>query len=245
MRFEAIRYRALKAIGHTDYRRFVVLSRSRTGSNLLISFLDSHPNIRAQGEILRKLDGRRTAIEIADGAFGREPRSIKAKGFKIFYYHPIGLKDTGIWEHLAGMDGLHVVHLKRRNLLRTIISRKIAGEEGVWKVRDAPKGAGTSRKQVSFTVDELTRAFERTRQWEREGDARFRDNPLVTVHYEDIVQRTGPTFRMLTDFLGVPYVQPRTSLVRQNPETTHDLIANHAELAAAFEGAEWRPFFDE
>ncbi|MGB9498505.1 MAG: hypothetical protein ACKVE4_01885 [Dissulfuribacterales bacterium] len=29
--------------GHTNFRRFIVLSRSRTGSNLLISFLNSHP----------------------------------------------------------------------------------------------------------------------------------------------------------------------------------------------------------
>jgi LPS sulfotransferase NodH len=212
---------------------------------LLTSFLNSHPNIRARGEILRKLDGRRTAIEIADGAFGRAPRSIKAKGFKIFYYHPNGEMDTGIWEHLTGMDGLHVIHLKRRNLLRTLISRKIAGDEGVWKVKDARTGERTSRKQVSFTVEELTRDFERTRRWERDGDALFRDHPLVSVHYEDIVQRTEPTFRTLTDFLGVPYVKPRTRLVRQNPETTTDLVVNHAELAAAFEGSEWRPFFDE
>lgn len=245
MRLGSIGYRALKAIGHKDYRRFIVLSRSRTGSNLLVSFLDSHPNIRAKGEILRKLDGRRTAIEIADGAFGREPRSIKAKGFKIFYYHPTGGKDTGIWAHLTGMDGLHVIHLKRRNLLRISISRKIAGDEGVWKVKDARTGGRTSRKQVSFTVEELTRSFERTRQWERHGDALFGGHPLVSVDYEDIVQHTEPTFRTLTDFLGVPYVQPRTSLVRQNPDATRDLVVNHAELAAAFEGTEWRPFFDE
>lgn len=240
----SLTYKALRAVGHTGYRRFIILSRSRTGSYLLVSFLNSHPNIRSQGEILRSAKGQ-PHIDIIEAAFGREPRSIRAKGFKIFYYHPNGDNGKAIWNHLVGMDGLHVLHLKRRNVLRTLISREIATNQGVWKTSDPGSFDQARRKQVSFTVDELATGFAKTRQWERDGDALFRDHPLLSIHYEDLVADTEATFRRVTDFLGVPFVQPRTSLVRQNPETVRDLVSNYEELRAAFSGTEWEPFFEE
>jgi LPS sulfotransferase NodH len=240
----SVRERVLTTLGHTGYRRFIILSRSRTGSYMLMSFLNSHPNVRSDGEILHQLNGRDYRAVIAQ-AYGREPRSVKAKGFKIFYYHPNGSTGKPIWDYLLAMPGLHVIHLKRRNVLRTLISREIAMQEGVWKTRNPGSKDTFRRKQVSFTVDELAEGFARTRRWEQDGDAMFRDHPLLSIHYEDLVADTPTTFRQVTDFLGVPYVEPRTHLVRQNPETVRELVANVDELEAAFRGTEWQSFFDE
>jgi LPS sulfotransferase NodH len=241
---ESLKYRALKLVGHNDYRRFIVLSRSRVGSYLLISFLNSHPNVRSDGEILHRLNGR-LAVDIVDAAFRKEPRSVRAKGFKVFYYHPNDDKETKILEYLANMDGLHVLHLKRRNILRTLVSRKIAGSQGVWKTKAAQSAGAPPRKEVSFTLDELERRFARTRAWERWGDELFRDHPMLALHYEDLVADTERVFKGVTEFLGVAYVKPRTSLVRQNPEGLRHLISNYAELEAAFRGTEWESFFDD
>ncbi|WP_280564143.1 hypothetical protein [Chromohalobacter sp. 48-RD10] len=82
-----VRYKGASVIGDNRYRKFIVLTRSRTGSNLLVSLLNSHPNISADGEIFSKLNGR-DYKRIISNAFSRQPRYIKAKGFKIFYYHP-------------------------------------------------------------------------------------------------------------------------------------------------------------
>ena len=40
-------------IKHKKYTRFIVLSRPRTGSNLLLNSLKRHPHIKVFGEILR------------------------------------------------------------------------------------------------------------------------------------------------------------------------------------------------
>jgi LPS sulfotransferase NodH len=235
---------ARRAFGHTDYRRFIVLARSRTGSYLLLSFLNAHPNVRSDREILHTLHGR-DPIDIIARSFGREPRHVKAKGFKVFYYHPNGESGTRVWDHLEAMDGLHVIHLTRRNILRTLISQKIATRQGVWKT-DRPLSTTTvENKQVSFTVEELTKGFERTREWEREGEHRFRAHPLLPVTYEDLRADPGGTFRRVTDFLGVPPAEPHTDLVRQNPESVRELVANYDELAEAFRGTEWASFFDD
>src|SRR3546814_12666586 len=38
-------FRLRSAVGHTGFTKFIVLSRSRTGSNMLVSLLDSHPRV--------------------------------------------------------------------------------------------------------------------------------------------------------------------------------------------------------
>ena len=45
-------------LGRDDFTRFIVLSRSRTGSNLLASLLNSHPHAFVEGgDVLARLDG--------------------------------------------------------------------------------------------------------------------------------------------------------------------------------------------
>jgi LPS sulfotransferase NodH len=241
----SLKARVVRASWNTRYRRFIVLSRSRTGPTLLTSFLDSHPNVRARGEVLKTLNGRPVEQAILE-QFGRQPRRIKARGFKVFYYHPLDDPDARLLSHLAAMDGLDVIHLRRRNILRTLVSRKIAGMQDAWTStgsRETNGSAPLPAKQVSMTADELTTGFERTRAWEREGDHLFRDHPLLKMDYEDLVADPEGEFRAATSFLGVPYVAPRTVLERQNPEPLRDLLINHDELATAFAGTEWASFF--
>src|SRR5215470_17880833 len=86
--FRALSFRLLSAVGHDHFTKFIVLSRSRTGSNLLQSLLSSHPEIVTENEILQRLDGRNPR-DIVARAYARQPYFVKAKGFKVFYYHPI------------------------------------------------------------------------------------------------------------------------------------------------------------
>ncbi len=79
--------RAGRIVGSRQYRKFIVLARSRTGSNLLTSMLNSLWSIAAHGEILSWTRGRTLEDVLAD-AFCRYPHYVKAVGFKIFYYHP-------------------------------------------------------------------------------------------------------------------------------------------------------------
>lgn len=238
------KYKMSCALGYLGFRRFVVLSRSRTGSNMLLSFLNSHPNVYAEGEIFGRLNGRNYTKMLA-AAFGKQPRDIKARGFKIFYYHPIDDTKSNIWNDLVDMNNLHVVHLKRRNILRTLLSRKIAETNDVWLTADSGSKNSVSPKQVFFTVKELTEGFEQTRQWEKNGDDMFRDHNILSIYYEDLVCDANSNFNKLTDFLGVEYVQPQTNLKRQNPERICDLISNYEELRVAFAGTEWEAFFEE
>lgn len=48
--------------GQTDYTRFVIIGRSRTGSNFLRGLLNSHPNIVCKSEEYRGWDGKTKGV---------------------------------------------------------------------------------------------------------------------------------------------------------------------------------------
>ena len=77
----------LEILKSRGIKPFFVLTRSRTGSNMLISFLNSHPNIKAHYEIFRTLEGK-NYNDIFNETFSKYDEGTKAIGFKIFYYHP-------------------------------------------------------------------------------------------------------------------------------------------------------------
>lgn len=237
--------RARLVPGHVAYRPFVIITQARTGSNLLVSLLDSHPGIDARGELLRRLEGATVEARVA-GIYGRKPRRVRAVGFKCFYYHPLDARDAPVWPVLDAVAGLHVVHLVRRNALRTITSRRLADLTGTWIERGAPSngpGAGT-KPRVTFTVDELRAAFEQSEAWAQACRARFAGHPLLEIAYEDLVDDPGVLDQVVA-FLGLRPQRLRTSLQRQNPEPLRALIEDYDGLRRAFEGTRWAAHFDE
>jgi LPS sulfotransferase NodH len=241
---DRVGYNFLCKFGHLKFKRFIVLARSRTGSNLLISFLNSNPSIRAESEILGRLNGRNYK-DILENVFSKQPRRIKAKGFKIFYYHPMDDESNNAWDDLVNMDNLWVIHLKRRNILRTLISRKIAGSQDVWQISPSDMSKSGGSKSVTFTAEELEEGFRQTRDWEERWDQMFQNHPITCIYYEDLVRDPEGTYRKITDFLGVNYVKPITNIRKQNPERLSDLVTNYDELKNTFSGTEWQHLFEE
>jgi LPS sulfotransferase NodH len=143
------------------------------------------------------------------------------------------------------MKSLHVIHLKRRNILRALVSEKIAQDSRVWSTTNKNQLGCINSKKVSFTVDELTKGFEQTENWEIESENMFSDHRMLSVYYEDLVCDTETWFKKILEFLGVQYFDPETKLLRQNPESLSDLIENYAELRDTFIGKKWGNYFTE
>lgn len=229
----------LRPIGSRDYRKFIVLTKSRCGSNLLLSYLNSHPNVYTEGEVFWKLKGR-PYEDILNKSFGKQPAYIKAKGFKIFYYHPLDHADSGVWKDLAKMPDLHVIHLQRKNILRGFVSRKIAEQNAAWMSTHKSQNA---TKQVRFEADELQHLFEQTQQRVDDGDTLFENHPKISIYYENLVS-DPKVYQSVLEFLDVPYVAPKSVLKRQNPEPLKALLENFEELKTAFADSRWSHLFD-
>lgn len=236
-------HRLLSLFGHREYVPFIVLTRSRTGSNLLLSFLNSHPNIFCEGEIFATLDGK-DPIRRLRRAFGRQPRHIRAKGFKVFYYHPLDADAADFWRELENRKEIRVIHLNRENILRTLLSRKIAGIKGSW-TGTRFDAAEQDTKTIAFTADELGSGFQQTRDWEQAATARFGSHPVLRLSYEELVRAPQECQASVCAFLDVTPGKARTNLSQQNPESLRQLIRNYDELKAHFAGSRWAPFFEE
>jgi LPS sulfotransferase NodH len=232
------------APGHRDYRPFVIVSRARSGSNLLVSLLGSHPQIDARGELLKRLHDTPVDERLAQ-IYGRKPRRIRAVGFKCFYYHPLDDRQAPVWPHLAAIEQLHVVHLRRRNALRTLTSRRLAELTGEWvDHRPDDEARASTKPKVRFDTATLRAELEQDEAWATACRQRFAGHPVLEVVYEDLIAPSG-THEDLLAFLGVAPHPLRTTLRRQNPEPLSALIEGFDDLRTHFEDTPWADCFDE
>jgi hypothetical protein len=134
-----------------DYARFIILTRARTGSTMLAASLNSSPDIICFRELFNPImrgigyyvDGydNSSAEDLAlrnedfkqflhERIFCPRPQEVRAVGFKMphghFQWFP------GLLEWMVEDRDLKVLHLQRRNLLRMLVSLRIAQRTGGW-----------------------------------------------------------------------------------------------------------------
>ena len=227
--------------GHTSYDKFIVLTRSRTGSNLLISLLNAHQNIEAHGEIFARLQNKTTA-EIWTSTFGIKKKNIRYVGFKIFYYHPLNSEDTTVWTNLLNDKKIKIIHLQRENLLRVHLSRLIAGKTDVWTNSGKDKVAAS--KKVKVDIDEMFEDFKQTQFFIEKAKSDFNTHPMTDVRYESLASDKQEVMTKVFQFLNLPNEIVSSDLKKQNPEKLEDLIVNHSEVINALTNTEYRHFLD-
>lgn len=106
-------YKIMAPFGANNHGKFIVLARARTGSNLLISLLNSHPNIYVESEIFAMkpregIDGRLRKV------FSKQPGFIMAKGFKVFYFHPNDCPNCALMHELQKNSRFEGCSLKEK-----------------------------------------------------------------------------------------------------------------------------------
>lgn len=159
------------AAGSGDYIRFIILSAPRTGSHMLAAALNSSREVVCFREAFNDaLDFIQYGVEGYDdfGAedkalraeeplrflderiFCRHPDKIKAVGFKYHYGHVFGYR--GVVERLAEDTELRVLHLRRRNKLRTLASLSIAEQTGIWMREAQPEPVRVSATAAAWAA---------------------------------------------------------------------------------------------
>ena len=228
--------------GSKEYKKFIIISRSRSGSFLLITLLDSHPAIEAKGELFVRLNGR-SCKEVWKETFCRKQRKIKYVGFKLFYYHPVDSSDREVWNFILNDPSIRIIHLTRNNLLRTIVSRKIAAKTEVWRQLQK-ENLSIEDKKVEIAYDECLAEFKKTKNWEYETEIRFKDHPYLQITYEELTDERENTMRRIFRFLEMEDYPVSTPMVKQNNEPLSDLIINYDALVTSLKQTEWAHFVE-
>lgn len=227
--------------GNRNYQKFVIITRSRTGSNLLVSLLNNHPNIHSEGEVFRRIGGT-SCLEIWNSIFTSKLSRIKYVGFKIFYYHPLDSDDISVWNYLKEDHEIKVIHLRRENMLQTIVSRKIAGKTDVWSSAGNNK-LPLSERQIFLTAQECNSEFSKTEDNERLTRDNFSTHPFLEVTYEDLVDNNQKVMNNIFEFLGIPSFLVSSKLKKQNGESLSNLITNFNSLKQEFVNTKYEHFF--
>jgi LPS sulfotransferase NodH len=248
--------------GHLDYGRFIILGRGRTGSNFLRGLLNSHSRIIAFGELFRSPDAigwerpgydrfqhspplvalmRNEPVRfLQKKVFRRFPRRIGAVGFKLFYYHAQDSAGS-VWTYLQQQKDVKVIHLKRKNTLRMILSEKKAFKTNHWT---NTTGAAEAKFSVAIDYDECARRFVLEQAVAQQYDDFFRNHPKLELVYEDLASDYRNHVKPILDFLELDYQALRPSTYKQSNQPLPEAIENYAELEQRFRGTPWAGFFE-
>lgn len=108
------------------------------------------------------------------------PSGVQAVGFKYLYGHFWGF--DALTDHLSDAHEIRVIHLKRRNMLRSLVSLRIAESSGRWLedwgVEPRPSTWATKLNSAVFhparTVTRLRKRMrEREQRWEEKSGLRL------------------------------------------------------------------------
>lgn len=229
--------------GSFDYEKFIVITRSRTGSNLLMSFLDSHPEIIAKGEVFNRLN-EKTTESVWSKFFTKKPKEIKYAGFKIFYYHPMDCENREVWNIIGNNKSIKLIHLTRKNILKTVISREIAAKTDVWTNKDKHR-IDLKDKQISVSIEECMNEIQKTKEYEEKTRNDFKNHALMELTYEDLVENNQKLMNEVFRFLGVEATSVNSNYKKQNNEELRDLILNYSELSESLQNTKWVDYLND
>lgn len=226
--------------------RFAIVAAPRTGSNMLCTMLNAHPEILCHHEIFNPA-GIHYALDHRDGQFelgsmaerDRYPTAFLRRVFE----HRCGRNAVGfkinrgqneIAFHQVLTDaGIRKIILRRRNRVKTFVSELIAERTGQWESYEFSDFSQPS-PAVEIDVTKLREYLAATGDYYAgiENLLHSTDQEVLHVAYEDL-NSTGEQWRIL-DFLGVSTsVPPLIPVTRKrNRADLRFLVSNFNEVRA-------------
>ncbi len=228
--------------------RFTIVCPARTGSELLVSLLDSNPSICCDGELFKP--PCRFPVALADGfaVRARARLGAEAYGWKLLLTQLRASErrfgGARAWAEREVASGHRIVFLWRRNLLAQVLSLVAARTGGQWHHRDGDSGSFSP-----FAVDpaEIVGLLEWAEEELAWGRAVVAGLPVLEVVYEDDLMdadRHQRTADRLVTRLGLAPSPVSSRLLRRAPPRLLDRVANAEELVLAVTVTRFSRFLD-
>lgn len=239
------------------YRRFILLSHARSGTNMLNSALEGHPGILMYGEALHPnkiflkvgmpewdtdeaWKAWRNAYPVPfvrDVIYRGCDEETAAVGFKIFPEHLDRQPGMEVlWDWLAGEKDIAVISLHRTDLLSYFLSLEVARRAGKWLL---DPGATRPSEAISIDAERAEEAFERRVRYRTQIRERFAHHPFMELTYEDLTRDTGAALTRVQSFLGVEPLALAPATLKQEIRPLREAISNYDELARRWRGTRW------
>ena len=241
----AASYLPRRPLEDDQFVRFVILSRGRSGSNLLGSLLDAHPGVTCDGEILNRR--RRHSHRFVDGrARASRARGDLGYGFKILsrdLWERAGLEDARPFLQAFHRAGYRFLLLHRRNPLRSAISYEHALRRGFKQRQDTQSPRGPLEVDIDRVI-----AWIAGEAWVRDYCSRSLEGiDHLTLTYEDDLADTAAertTSTRVLGWLGLPDSPLEPGLRKQVIGPIEDQVSNLDELRSALDAHGYSDLLD-
>ncbi len=223
--------------GTRAYRRFVIVGHARTGSNFLRIALRQVKPIRIYNEEFA--DFNRTIGKkfktIWKRIFQRQPPQIQAVGFKLFY-NQLTEKE---WKLVADDHDLMVIHLLRRNRLRTLVSLDIAMATNRWM--ETLSNPSFEAQTIAVDPEAILGRIKQLEAAESKARDRLRSHPTIELFYEDLISEPDKELGKVLSALGLESEidVERIRLKKQNPRSLSETIENFDAVSQALSGSKY------
>src|ERR1041385_6689868 len=193
---------AVDPLQTTNYTPFIILCQPRSGSTLLHTYLNSNPQIKSYGEVLREaIEKKPQALDgsnIHDLIFGSHSSTLKAVGLKVFYEYSDDTKYKEVFQQVADQKNIHVIHLVRKDELKLFTSLKIAEETNVWSISKA--SAANKHRKIKIEPNEYEGFLRAYRSHRQLMTRLFEKHPCLMVEYESLVNDPQTTLDSIQCF---------------------------------------------
>lgn len=228
-------------------RRFVIYCRGRDGSTLLVNLLNQLPDLHCDGEILY-------ARVIAPQLYVRCCESLataQTYGFKLLDYHLTHVQRvSGPAEFLRRLDrsGYKIIHLKRWNLLRQVLSAFYVQHRGGYAGGHQHHRSADGPPQVSrmnVNVEELGHWLRETERRAQNEEAQLAGlSSLELVYERDLLRAEDQqrTVDRVADYVGARSVRVNAGLARLTADDLSEFISNAEDVVRFLEQTEYRRF---
>lgn len=238
--------------------RFAIVGVQRTGTTWIRTTLNDHPSILALGEVFLYRHGRfpfyrRAGSDVAHSyrqyiqtSWGRRlghlvrrravvhdylqrlfsQPDLGAVGFKMMHTQAVAF--PAAIDYLLS-ERIRIIHVVRRNVLKTLISRESARQRHLYHARSR-----VPVKQITLDVGKLRGNLERICADNAFWKKTFEGSDYLELAYEDFVQQRNVQLNIICDFLNVaPAREVESSLVKINPDAISEIVANYSQVVSA------------
>ena len=218
-------------VPRNDNRRFLILSRARSGSTLLTRLLNAHPRIHCDREVLHRnvlnpaRHFERLAAKSPDPVYGAKLLSYQMVQVHRMR-HPCRLLET------LSRRGVTLIHLTRDTFAQTL-SLAVAQRQGKFH---SHKGARAPETRMTFEPADFLRRIawnDALLAYERAALAGLA--PLDVAYERDLAspERQQATLDRIAQALGCGPEPVSVSLRKILPDDPRAVIANYDEVSAA------------
>jgi Sulfotransferase family len=235
--------------------RFIIAGIRRSGTTLIRTTLDAHPQIRCYGEVfsplhhnefgygrflhesmmrrIQNLFMRRKLVESYLDTILNSPDH-RATGFKLILSQ--SRRYPMVLPYLR-RHNTRVIHIVRENVLKTLVSRTT---KRVTNVASSTKPV--ARAPVTLPAEKLPAQLERLRRSNEAWKKETHGMPYLRVTYEDFVAERERELGRMLEFLEVDNLPDvKSSMVKVNPDDMREIIANYDAVERSLKGTpfEW------